>query len=101
MTPPLDLDDAETHLLISQSSSEVLATQVVVYRSLGLNKTLALLSMAELARRRDLGEEFNYENFIEEELKKIPKIESFDVAGLSKNIKSNIHSFTETMKKKV
>lgn len=58
---------------LSDCPSPALAAQVVVYRSLGLNKETAMLCMAELDRRRLAGDQFDFSFFIEEELKKIPK----------------------------
>lgn len=90
----------ETLIQIGSSSNENLAAQVVCYRILGLNKDFALMCMAELARRRELGDNFDYESFIEEEVKKMPKEEMYDISKLSNNIKFNIHSLTEIIKGK-
>lgn len=57
-------------------NSQALASQVVVYRALGFNKDLAIQCMAELSRRAQAGEQFEYETFIETELAKIPKPKS-------------------------
>ena len=56
-------------------SSKALAATVVVYRSLGFAKDEARKAMAELARRKADGDEFDYETFIKEELDKLPKPE--------------------------
>jgi hypothetical protein len=55
--------------------------------------------MSELSRRRNLGEEFEFENFIETELAKIPKIENIDLVKISNNIKQNVKSLKEIVKK--
>ncbi len=66
-------------LIIEQASSEALASHVLLYKSLGLNKKIAIVCMLELARRRTLGENFDYENFIDVELKKIPTIQPINI----------------------
>lgn len=71
-----------------KTSSESLAAQIVVYRSLGLNKKLAIACMQELSARRKAGDTFEYEKFIEEELKKIPKSNSMDLTKITKDIQS-------------
>lgn len=63
---------------IGQAQSKVLAAYIVLYRSLGMFKTIAVVCMEELARRRILGEEFDYENYIEAELNKLPKTKPLD-----------------------
>ena len=68
------------------STSESLAAHVVVYRTLGLDKELAQVCMKELARRRTLGEEYNYETYIEEKIKEIPKPKGVDFKSLSVNV---------------
>jgi|SRR3972149_4172990 len=55
---------------IIYSDSQSLAAQIVIYKMLGLNKQYALLCMEELFRRRELGEDFDYEEYIEEKLAK-------------------------------
>lgn len=64
---------------IGQAQSSVLAAQVVLYKSLSLFKTTAIICMAELHRRRNLGEDFDYENFIDEEINKLPKVQPLDI----------------------
>ncbi len=54
-------------------SSEALASMIVAYRSLGLFKEQAKEAMAELARRQDEGDNFDYESFISQKLKEVPK----------------------------
>lgn len=59
---------------IKQVPSEVLAAHVVAYRSLKINKELAISAMVELATRRENGSEFDYESYIDEKLKIIEKV---------------------------
>jgi Holliday junction resolvasome RuvABC DNA-binding subunit len=54
-------------------SSEALASMVVAYRSLGLFKDQAKEAMSELAKRKDEGDDFDYETFISQKLKEVPK----------------------------
>lgn len=62
-------------LAIGQASSEALAFHIVSYKLLGLHKNIAIICMLELVRRRNLGEEFDYESFIDLELKKLPVVQ--------------------------
>lgn len=62
-------------LVIGQASSEALAFHIVSYKLLGIHKSIALTCMLELVRRRNLGEEFDYESFIDSELKKLPIVQ--------------------------
>jgi hypothetical protein len=57
----------------SKNKSEDLAAQVVLYRSLKINKELSTKCMIELAKRREAGDQFDFESFIEQELNKLPK----------------------------
>lgn len=73
---------------IKKSSSKALAARIVVYRSLGIDKEDSLLCMKELAARRAEGEDFDYESFIEEELKKMPKSEKkMNLNNILKSVK--------------
>jgi hypothetical protein len=72
-------------IVLASSQSKALAAHVVLYKSLGLFKLTAIACMAELSRRRHLGDDFQYEIFIEEELGKIPKVHQLDINSI-KNI---------------
>lgn len=63
------------------ASSEKLAAQVVAFRALGWNPDGATQCMIELCRRREQGDDFDFEKYIEEESKKIPTLQN---AGLKK-----------------
>ncbi len=92
--------DYEIILMINQSPSPNLAAQIVAYKTIGYNKKIAMICMHELARRRDLGEEFNYEEYIDIEIKKIPVVSfNFNVSNVSTDIKSNIEDLIKTIKK--
>lgn len=55
---------------IRDCSSKLLAVNVIAFRLFGWNEDNALLSMKILGERRAAGEDFDFESFIEEELKK-------------------------------
>jgi len=76
--------------LIGQMTSQVLAAYVVAYQALGLNKEFATLCMQELGRRRSLGDDFEFEKFISEEMEKIPKPNFSDLGKISASLKDAI-----------
>lgn len=81
---------------MKQADSATLAAHVVLYKGLGLFKKSAIACMSELQRRRSLGEEFDFESFIETEVNKLPKAPPMDfnlVRGLM-----NIKQFSSFMK---
>jgi len=81
----------EMEKAIASASPQFLAAQVVVYRSLGMNKDFAISCMAELTRRREEdGEEFDYETFIEEQLAEIPKPSGIDYVKISKDMQNGL-----------
>jgi len=72
--------------------SKALGAHVVVFRLLGINKELAVECMEELCIRRDHGDDFNFEQYIEEELKDMPSptINEKDKSILSKLFKTDL-----------
>ena len=58
---------------IKNANSKNLAGYVVAYRLLGLHKDLSIKCMEELLNRRVNGDNFNFEDYIENELKDAPK----------------------------
>ena len=54
-------------------TSEALAAKVVAYRALGMFKDEAREAMIELAKRKDEGDEFDYEEYISAKLEDVPK----------------------------
>jgi len=68
------------------STSETLAAYVVMYKSLNINKELALKCMKELVKRREFGENFDYEAYIEKHLKEIPKMKGTNIAAIGKSV---------------
>lgn len=67
----------------NEISSEVLAAQIVAYRALGMDKDVSILAMQELAKRRVNGDPFKFEEFIETEVAKVPKIPALDFRKLT------------------
>lgn len=61
---------------LSLIDSPALAAHVVVYRTLGLNKELAIASMSELLRRQQQGDSFDFDTFIQAEVAKVPRSQS-------------------------
>lgn len=65
-----------------QAQSVDLAAYVVAYRVLGFDQEFASFCMAELMRRRVLGEDFNFEDYIESQVKELeipPPVDPVDV----------------------
>lgn len=58
---------------MNEPTSESLAAIIVTYRSLNLFKDNARDAMIELLKRKDKGDTFDFESYIEEKLKAIPK----------------------------
>lgn len=67
---------------IKKASSKILAGFVVVYRTLHIFKERSILCMQELMARREAGDDFNFEEYIENEVNSMPK--PTDLAGMSK-----------------
>ena len=58
---------------IKKASSKILAGFVIAYRVLGSFKEKSILCMQELMDRRALGDSFNFEEYIENEINSMPK----------------------------
>lgn len=59
--------------LIKKASSKILAGYVVTYKLLNNFKELSIKCMQELMDRRASGDQFNFEEYIEDQLKDTPK----------------------------
>jgi hypothetical protein len=66
-------DLTEFKMKLPAATSEKLCEVVVASRYLGIMHEEAIFAMQELSRRRDLGDEFNFENKIEEIYTSLPK----------------------------
>lgn len=105
-----ELDFAEmTQVSLMQKSiamgyaqSKDIAAYVVLYRVLGSGKDFAMICMAELGRRRSLGDDFIFEDFINTEVKKVaqPKEGDFGIAKSFLNIKNIANIVTAARKEK-
>ena len=58
---------------IEERDSKVLAAAVVAFRVLGIGREQSIEAMAELVRRKNEGDEFDFKTFIEEQVKEMPK----------------------------
>jgi hypothetical protein len=54
-------------------TSQALAAKVVAYRALGIFKDEAREAMIELAKRKDEGDDFDFDKFIADKLAEVPK----------------------------
>ena len=70
--------------------SEILALHVVFYRTFGINKDKAISSMKELCKRREEGDEFDFEEYISEKIKSLPVPKGNKVADTIKFINGMI-----------
>lgn len=64
----------EDNQSISDKDSKQLAAIIVGYRLLNMHKELAMECMAELLRRKEAGDDWDYEKYIDEELEKSPQL---------------------------
>jgi hypothetical protein len=78
---PLDIDLIRQN--IAQYSSEKLADMIVVDRYLHCYREVAIICMQELACRRNNGEIFSFEEYIDQALQKLPKLNLGKLAGLN------------------
>jgi hypothetical protein len=60
---------------ISNYSSNKLCEIIVCYRYLKINKNLSIICMEELSKRRLNGDSFLFEEFIDTEYNKLPKLD--------------------------
>jgi hypothetical protein len=73
---------------ILAASSKILAGYVVVYRLLKIYRERSEACMIELMNRRANGDDFNFEEYIENELKEAPKPN--DLNKISQILKVNL-----------
>jgi hypothetical protein len=74
---------------IKTSPSDALAAHVVVYRALKINKDIAIACMKELAKRKEEGDDFDYETYIEEKLAEVPKPQKMNYVQLIREMQNN------------
>lgn len=80
-----DKTDEEIISSFKTFSSQKLADIIVSHRYLGFFKNFYEKAMEELSSRRVAGDNFDFESYIEENLKSLPKI-SFDIKNFSQAI---------------
>lgn len=83
------MNNEEVKEQIKSAKSKILAGYVITYRLLGLYKELAEECMEELLLRRENGDNFNFEEYIEDELKNSPKSNITDLLKI-KNVLKDI-----------
>jgi hypothetical protein len=66
------------------ADSKTLAAQIVLFKTLGVGKENAVKCMEELSFRRTNGDDFQFENWIEEEVKKVPKTTNSNFSSMLK-----------------
>jgi len=74
---------------IKTSESSALAAQVIAYRAIGINKDIAIACMEELGQRRNAGDDYDFESYINEEVAKIPKLKGTDYAKVIRGMQDN------------
>lgn len=75
---------------LSKASSQFLAAIIVVYKALGLDRDHAIACMNELAKRKNDGDVFDYDKYIDDNLKKFPISKHNDVSSVLKMVKKVI-----------
>lgn len=77
-----EMSEEELKAKIPEFNSVRLCDIIVAHRYLGFYKALQIPCMEELAKRRMNGDQFEFEQYIEDSFKDMPKIE-FDLTNLS------------------
>lgn len=77
-----EMSEAELIAKVPEFTSVRLCDIIVANRYLGFYKALQIPCMEELAKRRIAGDQYEFEQYIEDQLKDMPKIE-FDLTNLS------------------
>lgn len=88
----LDLDKIRT--MIPTYSSEKLSEMIVVERYIGFHPEVSVMAMEELAKRRMEGDPFVFENYIDQSLKSLPKLDFnlLDLRTVMLNAIGNVNS---------
>lgn len=73
--PDVGEDDGTDLFDAPNETSEALCDIVIAYRYVGVLRDRALVCMQELAKRREAGDQFSFESYIEQELAKLPKFD--------------------------
>jgi hypothetical protein len=75
------VDENEIIANIEKYDDHKLADMVITYRYFGLYENIAKAAMQELALRRNVGNTFEYEKYITDNLNGLPKLD-FDVKSM-------------------
>lgn len=70
-----DLDLIQLKASLCNFDSEKLCQMIVCDRYFNYNQEVAIMCMEELSKRRQSGDEFNFELFIENSLKELPPLD--------------------------
>ncbi len=70
----LDLNEDEVKGNLPGYPSEKLADLIIAYRYIGLYKDLSISAMEELSKRRSAGDPFEFESYIDKEMKELPAL---------------------------
>jgi hypothetical protein len=70
-----ELDIEKIKSKLDTYKSEVLCEMITCNRYFKMNNDLTVICMEELSRRREKGDLFNFEDFIESSLNDLPKID--------------------------
>lgn len=84
----LDLQQVKTNLPLY--SSEKLCEMIVCDRYFGFGHQIAVMCMEELAARRIKGDIFDFETYIDQEYKKLPKL-NFSVPDIRATLQNAIN----------
>lgn len=71
-TEPSPLDINLIRFKVPAHPSKKLCEMIVCDRYLGFNEEISVICMEELAKRRENGDDFNFEEYIENSLKTLP-----------------------------
>lgn len=84
------LDLEKVRKLIPGYYSEKLCEMIVADRYFGINKEISVMCMQELAARRIAGDNFAFEQYIEESYAKLPPL-NFDIPDLRGTLQQAIN----------
>lgn len=98
MENEFELNEEQIQKDLSKYPSEKLADMVIAHRYLGLFKQTCVLAMEELAKRRENGDDFNYEGYIDTNIATLPKLnfgnkEGGSMLDMLQAIKGTINDF--------
>jgi len=82
------LSEDELLAKLPELPEQKIADLIIANRYLGMFPNIATAAMSELSKRRENGSEFAYEQYITEQINKLPKL-NFDV----KNVSSLLNKF--------